>query len=854
MGSSPVHLGIRAKLVALFVLIKVIPLVLLALLAWQGVLYLGQQVDEETRLLSQEMRQAVGDMGDTFSKSAERALNDRAREELERLTTDTARQVAGFLYQRDEDLLLAAALPVNEESFSRFIRHRNRRITDIGEWQLSPEGDQWLPVDPQPRVQADVRSSNPENKQDFHYRSPETVLPDKRIPLYHEITFIDLQGREQIKVQTSDLLPSGLNDITRRENTYARSEDYFRQLQQLQPGEIFVSDVIGPYVPSRIIGPATPAAAAKRNIPFQPEQEAFAGRENPVGKKFKGIIRWGTPVLRNGEKIGYLTLALNHDHLLSFIDHIVPSSERYRMISDASEGTYAFLWDYQDRNIGHPRHHSIVGFDPQTGQRATPWLDEEIYRNWQQSGEPLWDYLKDEPAFEQQSRDKKPSAELTRQGLLGIDCRYVNFAPQCVGWNDLTWQGGSGSFQLYWTGVWKLSTAATIPYFTGRYANSPRGFGYVTIGANIDDFQLPAKETATRMEARLNEFSASLSERQTQLSEQIDQIMQAVAVELSVSTLIMVVIVVVIAVWIASKMTRLVQYFSAGLQKIERGDYSFRFTLKRKDELGRLSCALNGMADSVEASFELSERARQEAEQASQMKSDFLARMSHELRTPLNGILGFAEVIREDGGCPETVEYAGIIHQSGSHLLCLVDDILDLAKMDAGQLMLTPHNIELQPWLTSLVSAHRQEAQRKGLTLSLQAPGLAPSALFYVDDTRLRQVLNNLLSNAIKFSDQGEILLRVSSSASDMVFDVTDQGKGIPEKAHEWVFEAFRQASEHANYCHAGSGLGLCIVRELCHVMGGRVELVNSVPGQGSHFRVILPRQPQPQVADVLAL
>lgn len=847
MADASVRLGIRAKLVALFLLIKVIPLILLALLAWHGVVYLGERLNDETHLLSDEVRYTVEDMGNTFSEGAEKALNNRAREELERLTTDTARDVANFLYQRDEDLNLAASLPMDEANLRRFVMNRKGRVTATGDWQLAEDGSQWLPVNPLQPASADVQSSNAENKQDFHYRPPEVVLPSHLIPLYHEVTFIGLDGRERIKVQTSDLLSKELKDVSRPENTYAKAEHYFAELKNLKPGEIYVSDVIGPYVPSRILGPATPKAAEKRKIPFQPEQEAYAGRENPVGQKFRGIIRWATPVVRNGKKIGYITLALNHDHILSFTDNLKPTNQRYDVIADASSGNYAFMWDYQDRNIAHPRHHSIVGFDPQTGERAVPWLEASLYQGWQQSGQPLRDYLSNIEDFDQQTRSKKPAIELIKQGQLGLECRYLNFAPQCKGWNDLTRQGGSGSFLIYWTGVWKLTTAATIPYFTGHYGNSPRGFGFVTIGANIDDFQLPAKETAARMDAKLEEFTGILAERQTELSQLINKIMADVAMELTVSTALMVIVVVIIAVWMASMITGLVRYFTSGLQKMEQGDYSYRFEAKRKDELGQLSHALNGMADSVEASFSISDKARQDAEKASQMKSDFLARMSHELRTPLNGIMGFAEILQLDEKDEETREYADIIHQSGKHLLRLVDDILDLAKMDAGQLMLTPHEIKLESWLNSFVSSHRSSASKKGLTLQLNTSAVTPDSGLYIDDTRLRQVLNNLVENAIKFTPQGNVELAVSETDKEVVFDVIDEGEGIPEQAHERVFEAFRQATEFVNRCHGGTGLGLSIVRELCHVMGGEVELVRSAEGEGSHFRVTLPKVEIPE-------
>ncbi len=838
--SSGAGIGIRAKLVALFLVIKVVPLILLALLAWQGVLYLGEELGKETDLLNKEVRATVADMGEIFSREAEQALNDRAREELERLTTDTARSVANFLYDRDQDLLLAASLPVDEQSYRTFIQQRSRTLVSEGQWQLASDGSAWQRLDTEQNNHQKVTASNPENREKFNYRAPEDVLPSERKPLFHEITFVGLDGQEKLKVQTSDLLPPELRDVSKPENTWSKAEHYFAELQKLKPGEIYVSDVIGPYVPSRIIGPVTPASAQKRNLPFEPEKEAFAGKENPVGKRFRGIVRWATPIARDGKVIGYVTLALNHDHIMAFTNNLLPNEQRYTAIADASNGNYAFMWDYKDRNIVHPRHHSIVGFDPETGERETPWLEASLHDRWQESGLPLRMFLEDIRDFDGQSRSKRPSKTLIQQGLLGLECRYLNFAPQCKGWYDLTQYGGSGSFLILWSGVWKLTTAATIPYYTGPYGDSPRGFGFVTIGANIDDFQQPAKQTAAEMDVKVAELSDTLKQRQHDLLDIIADIMQDIAINLSASTLVMVAVVFVIAIWMASSITGLVKYFATGLKQIESGDYSFRFEQQRKDEIGQLSEALNRMADSVEASFELSDQARREAEKASQMKNDFLARMSHELRTPLNGILGFSEVLQMEQKDAETLEYANIINSSGRHLLHLVDDILDLAKIDAGQLVLTYRCITLDGWLDNLISSHQRSAEKKSLLLVLENQLPADFELS-VDDTRLRQILNNLVDNAIKFTPKGSIRLLVSEQDQQVCFDLFDSGEGIPESAQPYIFEAFRQGSEFVSRYHGGTGLGLAIVKELAELMGGQVTLVASSE-QGSHFRLLLPQ------------
>lgn len=833
------RLGIRAKLIALFVVIKVVPLVLLALLAWAGVTQLGGKLVDRTDQLTGDVRDTVAGMGMDFTKEAVKALDDRAREELERLTTDTARAVAGFLYDRDRDILLAANLEPRADLYRTFIQGRRRNITDIGQWQLDPEGKGWLPANARSPEQKTATSSNPENRQDFHSRPPEMVLPTVPRPLYHEITFIDTRGQEKLKVTDTPLLPRDLRDVSRPENTWCKAETYFAELKKLKPGELYVSEVIGPYVRSRIIGPVTPDKAQSLNIPFEPAVEAYAGRENPLGQRFQGIVRWATPVVRNGRIEGYVTLALDHTHIMSFTDNLMPTPARYTAISDATNGNYAFMWDHHDRAIAHPRHHSLVGFDPATGRRATPWLEAGIYDAWQQSGQPLETYLANVPLFDHQSREKKPAKPLTQSGLIGLDCRYLNFAPQCQGWHDLTEYGGSGSFLILWTGVWKLTTAAAIPYFTGQYGNTQRGFGYVTIGANVDDFHQPAQATAKLMDAKVVAFSERMKGEQATVHALIAGSMSETAVQLSVSTAIMVGIVVAVAIWLASLLTRRITTLTAGLARIEGGDFAFRFKNAGTDELGRLNDALNTMADSVQESFQRLDEARNQAEENSRMKSDFVARMSHELRTPLNGILGFAELIRSDAADPAIREQADIIYQSGQHLLSLVNDLLDIAKIEAGHMVLEAIPIELPHLLTELAALHEAPAERKGLILATDFGADLPERIIG-DPTRMRQVINNLLNNAVKFTKEGAVTLSAQTRDGRLVIGVRDTGPGIPVEFQPALFERFRQASEFVTREHGGTGLGLALAKEIVGLMGGTLH-VESPPGAGAYFEFSLP-------------
>lgn len=257
--------------------------------------------------------------------------------------------------------------------------------------------------------------------------------------------------------------------------------------------------------------------------------------------------------------------------------------------------------------------------------------------------------------------------------------------------------------------------------------------------------------------------------------------------------------------------------------------------------MGELARSFNHMADSVEDSFARLEEARQKAEEASRQKSAFLATVSHELRTPLNGILGFAELLKLELGDPEQQEYAAIIHRSGEHLQHLVNEILDLAKIESGEMSLNLAPVNLAGFIEESIAVHRSSAAEKGLALHCELAIDLPEKLT-TDATRLRQLLNNLLSNALKFTERGSVTLRVAPAADGMIaFAVSDTGPGIAPEHHAAVFEKFKQLESFLTREHGGSGLGLAIVRQLAEHMGGRVSLESSV-GVGSTFTIYLPQ------------
>lgn len=291
---------------------------------------------------------------------------------------------------------------------------------------------------------------------------------------------------------------------------------------------------------------------------------------------------------------------------------------------------------------------------------------------------------------------------------------------------------------------------------------------------------------------------------------------------------------------VGRSLTNTLRELNVAAVKVGNGDFSQRVQVRSHDELGQLSESLNKMVERLENQTQ----ERQHAEQASQAKNLFLANMSHEIRTPLNAILGFSEILQDQYlEEPDKKRYAAIIRRTGESLNTIINDILDISKIEADHIESQEAPFSLPQMLSDLYALLKMRCDEKGIQLIFERIGHV-SEYIISDQTRLRQILTNLIGNSIKFTEKGHVMLTYEVRDSMLFFTVSDTGAGISEEQRVNLFKVFSQGDSSVRKKYGGTGLGLSIAQKLSQLLGGDSGLLDSEEGLGSLFYVQVKYQP----------
>ena len=287
-------------------------------------------------------------------------------------------------------------------------------------------------------------------------------------------------------------------------------------------------------------------------------------------------------------------------------------------------------------------------------------------------------------------------------------------------------------------------------------------------------------------------------------------------------------------------LTKILRELNSIAIRVGEGDFTQKVHVQTNDELGQLSQSLNKMVEHLESQT----LERQHAEQASQSKNLFLANMSHEIRTPLNAILGFSEILQDQHLAEKDKQrYAAIIRRTGESLNTIINDILDISKIEADRLESQEASFSLTQMLSDLYALLKMRCDEKGIQLIFERIGHVSEHIFS-DQTRLRQILTNLVGNSIKFTEKGHVMLTYETRGSMLFFTISDTGAGISSEQRANLFKVFSQGDSSVRKKYGGTGLGLSIAQKLAQMLGGDAGLLDSEEGLGSLFYVQIKYNP----------
>ncbi len=858
-------LTIKVKLILLFIIIKIVPLLIITYISYKSIKSLDEYMNASTNYLYNQSKEIILNTANESIDDSINNLNKKSQLSLERLSLEIADKISEFLRQRDEDILFLSKTQINEKLLENFFNSKNKEVVVHNNYTYDKIIRKWIPSE---NIEKKINTNKPiildDNKKEFNYIPP-LHIKTKTIPIYKEISFFNLNGIEENKVS---LINKKKLDISKKSNTYINSESYFEEIKLLKEGEIYVSDVIGEYLRSKIIGVFTEEKAKKMNIPFIAENSAYAGLENPNGKRFEGIVRFITPVFKNKIKVGYISLALDHRHIMEYTDILNPVGAYSKLkISDASNGNYAFMWDYEGRNISHPRDYFIVGFDKETGQRVPGWISDDSNKEFLSSGKKsLNEFLKNYPIFDNQSLSQKANiSQFINKGEIALDCRYLNFAPQCNGWMELTKNGGHGSFVIFWSGVLKLVTAAPIKYDTGKYKNSRRGFGFVTLGANVDQFHAAANKTKDNIEEILEVQSSIVKDIVDDNKYEINSYINNMIKELTFVSFIMIIVVIIIALLMSSYISSKIGKLLLGTKMFANNKLDYRIKVDSNDEIGNLEKSFNEMALKIDNLLKEQNKLNEHLEESVAEKTKELIEINEDLEERIAKVVSTnrqkdAQLIQNNKMASIGEMISMIIHQwkQPLNVISMINSSAELRILIGknSEEELKKDNIAIKKQVELMSSTmedfrnffkNKDKSEYKVSAMIKKAIKLIQKIYNYQGifikyeveedfkeaktlgyENEIIQVMINILNNSrdaidINNSEIKIIDVKCSVENDNLIISIQDFAGGINEEIKDKIFDAYFTTKEKDD----GTGLGLYMVKTILEKVNGTITLEN---------------------------